>query len=123
MVDGFDITDKTARLLLPLLERIQKLEFTRCKLGKGFLKNLPLWSPDLRELEYSFCTLLRKECIRQRFPKLESVGFRFVPDVRNSDMEEYLNQNQQLQIIAIFHCKKQGKNKDERKHPKFWLAA
>lgn len=90
--------------MVPVLERLQKLEFTRCQLGKVFSKKLPLWSPELRELEFSFCTLSKKDGIRQRFPKLESIGFRLIWDVKNSDMAEFLHQNPQLKQIAIYHC-------------------
>lgn len=104
LVDGFDITDNIALLMVPVLERVQKLEFTRCQFGKVFSKKLSLWSPELRELEFSFCTLSKKDGIRQRFPKLESIGFRFIYDMKNSDMEEFLHQNPQLEQIAIYQC-------------------
>lgn len=99
---AIEITNEIAKPMVPLLARVQKLEFHRCEWSHPFLKNLPTWSPELRELKFSanyqwmLCNSrnLHFESLHGKFLKLDLISFNEQNwEVHN---EKFLKQNPQL---------------------------
>lgn len=104
----FDITDEIANLMQPLLSRVRKIHLKDCQWGEVFLKNLPFWSPKLREFECEWRDSKYEDqyfdSLHQRFSMLESISFLRTRNLRNSDIQEFLNQNPQLKRIELIDC-------------------
>lgn len=104
----YDITDENARRMMPLLARAQKLQFSGCKWSKTILKNLSLWSPQLRELKFlqyndrDEDSMMHFDIFRLNFPKLESISFWWNSHAENIKIEEFLKLNPQLTQIELF---------------------
>lgn len=104
---NYFVTDDTALLLKPLLLSLHRLRIEKFSLGDLFLRMLPKWAPELRELEY--------ECIDDKvvsgeaqfvglqahFHKLERISLKRVSGVRKDTVEELLKQNPQLKNIEV----------------------
>lgn len=104
----FDLTDALAFLLKPMLGRVHELSVTNCQFGKVFVTKLPLWSPKLRELDYSGKVPLNDEGefdgIHQKFPKLEYIHFSDSDVVKNSDIVKFLELNPQVKKLDVDYC-------------------
>lgn len=107
-ISEFDITDEIALLMLPTLARMRKLQFSHCKLNALMLRNLPLWSPKLRQLKfvanYFQTNVLTFNALHQKFPKLKLISFISENSVNNIGVEQYLEQNPQLKQLEIIEC-------------------
>lgn len=103
ILNDFNITDELAFLMLPLLGRAENISFFCCRFRRVFLKNMRLWSSELRNVRFWSCKL-SKRTIRQKFPQLESICFRIMNKVKNSDIEQFLEQNPQLKQFEMVFC-------------------
>lgn len=105
----FDIIDDLAVLMVPLLGRVQNLNLEDCQSGGLFLKKLPFWSPELRELNCQSLNDSDREGMQfdglhRNFPKLESIVIVRVAAVNITDIEEILKWNPQLKRIQLVSC-------------------
>lgn len=107
-ISEYDITDEIALLMLPTLARMHKLQFSHCKLSALILRNLPLWSPKLRQLKfvanYFQKNVIKFDALHQKFPKLKLISFISESSVNKIDVEQYLEQNPQLKQLEIIEC-------------------
>lgn len=107
-LDSVDLSDEFALLMQPMLKKVRRLEFDGCFLGEVFLRNLAIWSPELRELIFKDINgskdgEMSSDFLHQKYPKLEYVDFDNV-NVKNSDIGEFLKQNAQLKRIGVKYC-------------------
>lgn len=109
MIYNLDLNDEIAFLMQPLLARVRKLFLCNCKFGKSFRQNLPLWSPELLELEFGPDWISENDgekAIDRKFPKLESISAFWGHDnVKNIDFKVFMMQNPQLKRVHMKHCK------------------
>lgn len=100
-------------LTRPLFERLQKLDLGECRFSELSLEMLPLWAPELRELNLIYYNPCEEESehesrfnfLHQPFPKLTRISLTRVPDLRNHDVGEMLKLNYQLKAITSNECK------------------
>lgn len=104
---NFYLTEDTALLLRPLLRSIHRLRIEKHSLCDLFLKMLPEWAPELRELELdnlnsnSDQEKIRFVGLQPRFQHLERFSLKSVSRVDNDDVEEFLKWNPQLKQIEL----------------------
>lgn len=109
-IHRFDMTDEIAHHMEPLLGRVINLEFERCKFDEVLLlKNLPLWSTELRQLAFTSCNMSSFEvmgtaCSHQKFSKLELIRLSNLKGVKNQDITKFLKHNPQLKRIEVKRC-------------------
>lgn len=103
---NFYLTEETALLLRPLLLSIHRLRIEKHSLDL-FLKMLPEWAPELRELEIdnmisnSDQDVVRFVGLQPQFQNLERFSLKSVSHVNNDDVEEVLKWNPQLKEIEL----------------------
>lgn len=101
---SYEINEEMAFITRPLLERVTKLEFDTCRFSMMLQRNLPLWSPELRELKYTYDASNFSFDQGQLFPKLESISFERT-NMEKSHIELFLEKNPQLKEIRVIFCK------------------
>lgn len=101
----FDLSDEIILDMRPLLDNLQ--EFACVGASELLLKMLPLWSPELRELQlFSVPELNNKDIWRfDGLNNLTSIFFRAIHDLTNDDVKALLKCNPQLEQIRIHNCK------------------
>lgn len=98
---GFKITTHVAEMFRPLLTGLRILTTRETDISGTFLRMLPLWSPELKELKLEKSQTLFPSGFNQNFPKLESVSFLHMKFVKFANIEEMLKNNPQLKRIEI----------------------
>lgn len=104
---NYFLTDETALVLQPLLRNLHRLRIEETGIGDLFLKMLPHWAPELRELEfdsirrYGIHENVQFVCLQQKFPHLEVISLNWVKGIANEDIEELLKWNPQLKHIEV----------------------
>lgn len=103
------VEDEMVGEMRPLLERLEKLSIRFCIIGQAFLDSLPLWSPELRELELLlFCPwegpVLRYDVLKSH-KKLMKISLNHAHHIQNDDIEEMLKCNPQITKIQLVTCR------------------
>lgn len=111
-VVAIDISENIEQLLRPLLQHLQILIFTCCKLSNVFLNTLTELAPELHELrlQCSYCYRSNDE-MKQPVrignqlepPKLEKIQY-FACNIHNNTIEEFFQVNPQLKNIILDDC-------------------
>lgn len=102
-LEDYILSNKRLALERSLFRHIQKLTLQDCDENDSFLRNLPSWSPNLRELELiggSYKMIFR---LNQTFPNLVAISMVWC-NVTKNDLEEFLKCNSQLKKIVVKHC-------------------
>lgn len=96
-----NMTEEFVYRIRPSLRHLEKLQLSCYTFEQLFLEVLPVWSPNLRELQL-YCDPYVKVIqgtlgLRQNYPKLERVTF---IDVKFDDIMEFLKWNPQLKEFS-----------------------
>lgn len=114
-IHGIDVKDESVAALQPLFENLQKLKLIDIRIGETFLDMLPVWSPELRELELSLRPnhnvivegrALQFDGLFQPFEKLVNISLKNIENLENSDIDEMLKRNPQLTGIELRRCRR-----------------
>lgn len=103
---SLDITHSIAFKMQALLRHLCKLEFYKCAFSEHFMKMLPKWSPNMKELivaDFEDHDLSSKGFF-QNFPKLEKIELINGSNVQNADIEGIISHNPQLKKIKLILC-------------------
>lgn len=113
-----DLTGEIEITIRPLLLHLQKLIINECRYSQLFGQMLSKWSPDLRELQFSYDFIQQpwirghiflndmqfRDVLHQSFPKLTLISFRSIHDDIFDDIQEFLKLNPQLKKIGLVDC-------------------
>lgn len=112
-----NLTYDVAIAMRPLLRHLRKLTLRDCHYERVFATMIPSWSPELRELQFSYESKSERlkngfikemtfdVILRRPFPKLTTISFRQIFNVNSEDIDEFLKLNAQLKGITVIDCK------------------
>lgn len=111
-----NLTYDVAVTLRFLFRHLQKLSLRDCQYSKLFGRMIPAWSPELRELHFSYESERVREkdgcaqkmpfddILQRLFPNLTSISFRQIFNLKSTDLDEFLKQNPQLKYFGLIDC-------------------
>lgn len=100
-----DLQDDLVAPMGRLVERLHKLTLDSCKMDVKFLSMWPLWSAELRELEWTRCGVPLEyfdfDFLHQPFPKLLKIALLDVFHLRGTDIAKMLKHNPQIKELSF----------------------